>query len=209
VSVRNQTIMAVAGVLLALALLFLFFIRPRQADLAGVRTQIDQEEQQTQQLQTEVDRLRALQREAPQLQAALDRFLELVPQDDQVADFIFQVQSAASQAGVGFVQITPELPEQPPEGAALAEVRATVGAQGGFFAVQDFVRRLYDLDRAVRIDTVTMTGVQDDQEAAENGRIDVLLTTRVFFELPTGAAAGEAPAATTEPVPAVTPAPAP
>ncbi|HYZ46603.1 MAG TPA: type 4a pilus biogenesis protein PilO [Actinomycetota bacterium] len=207
-SARNQMILAVAGVLFALVLLFLFFIRPRQANLGQVRGQIEQEQQRTQQLQTEVTRLRALQREAPQLQAALDKFRELVPENDEVADFIFQVQSAANQAGVGFVQITPELPKQPPEGAPLAEVRATVGAQGGYFAVQDFVRRLYDLDRALRVDTVALTGVEDDQEAAEDGRVDVLLTTRVFFELPEGAAAA-APAGTTTTAPVPAPAPAP
>ena len=211
-SARNQMVLTMAGVLAVLALLFFFFVGPRRGQLNAVRAEVDRERQQTQQLQTELDRLRALQRQAPQLQAQLDRFRELVPEDDQVADFVFQVQSAANQAGVGFVQITPELPDHPPEGAPLAEVRATVGAQGGYFAVQDFVRRLYGMDRAVRIDTVTMTGVQDDQEAAENGRIDVLLTTRVFFELPAGSAAGAASAAVGETVPApaaTTPAPSP
>ena len=214
---RNQMVLTVVGVFVVLALMFFFFVGPRRGELTEVRAEVERERQQTQQLETELDRLRALQREAPQLQAALDRFRELVPEDDQVADFIFQVQTAANQAGVGFVQITPELPDQPPEGAPLAEVRATVGAKGGYFAVQDFVRRLYDLDRAVRIDTVTMTGVQDDQEAAEDGRVDVLLTTRVFFELPEGAAAGAgttttaptettpAPTETTEPAPAAAP----
>jgi Tfp pilus assembly protein PilO len=199
-------ILASVGVLLALTLLFFFFIRPRQGTLAETRAQVQQEQERTQQLQTEVARLRALQQEAPQLQAALDRFRELVPEQDEVADFIFQVQSAANQAGVGFVQITPELPKQPPEGAPLAEVRATVGAQGGYFAVQDFVRRLYDLDRALRIDTVTMTGIEDDEEAAKNGRIDVLLTTRVFFELPEGSAPGAAAGTTTTTAPTTAPA---
>jgi Tfp pilus assembly protein PilO len=206
VTARNQMVLAMVGVALVLLLLFVFFIRPRQGELADVRAQVDQEQQRTQQLQADVTRLRALSRQAPQLQATLDKFRELVPENDEVADFIFQVQSAANQAGVGFVQITPELPKQPPEGAPLAEVRATVGAQGGYYAVQDFVRRLYDLDRALRVDTVTMTGVEDEEEAAAHGRIDVQLVTRVFFELPEGAAS--APATATVPAPTTTPAPA-
>ena len=209
-NMRNQMILAVVGVALVLAALFLFFVRPRQGELSEVRAQVDQEQQRTQQLQADVTRLRALQREAPQLQATLDKFSELVPENDEVADFIFQVQEAANQAGVGFVQITPELPKQPPEGAPLAEVRATIGAHGGYYAVQDFVRRLYDLDRALRIDTVTMTGVEDDAEAAKSGRIEVQLITRVFFELPegtgasTGATAAAPAPATTTPPPATT-----
>ena len=203
---RNQSILAALGVALVLALLFMFFIKPRQGELGRVRDEISQEEQRSHQLRAELARLQALQEQAPELQAALDRFSELVPEHNEVADFIFQVQTAANQAGVHLEQITPELPKQPPEGAPLAEVRTTVGAQGGYFAVQDFVRRLYDLDRAARIDSVTMTGVEDEKEVREKGRIDVLLATRVFFELPEGAASGASTSTTTAPT-TTTPAP--
>lgn len=204
---RGQLILAVAGVVVVLLVVFLMLIKPRQSALGEVRAQVQTEQDRTQQLQTEVDRLQALQRNAPQLEATLARIRELVPRNNDVANFIFEVQNAAARAGVGFVQITPELPEQPPEGAPLAEVRATIGAKGGYFAVQDFVRRLYDLDRAVRIDTVTMTGVEDDQQAAEDGRIDVVMAARVFFELPEGVAAASATTPTTTTTPAPEPAP--
>ena len=208
---RIQIVVAGLCVVVVLALVFFVFTRPRQGELARVRADVQREQYRAQQLQSELARLRALQRNAPELQAQLDRFRELVPEDDDVANFIFQVQAAANQAGVGFVQITPELPKPPPEGAALAEVRATIGAKGGYFAVQDFVRRLYDLDRAVRIDNVNMTGVEDDEEAAENGRVDVQMAVRIFFELPEGAPAGGttttpgAPAPTTPPTTTTTP----
>ncbi|MFN2488480.1 MAG: type 4a pilus biogenesis protein PilO [Actinomycetota bacterium] len=199
---RNQIIVTGAGVALVLLLFFFFIIKPRAGELGDVQAQTQAEKDRTQQLQVDLDRLEALQANAPEFQATLDRFRELVPADNDVANFIFQVQTAANQAGVGFVQITPDLPEQPPEGAPLAEVRATIGAKGGYFAVQDFVRRLYDLDRALRIDVLTMTGVEDNQEAAENGRIDVQIAARVFFELPEGAAdAATAPTTTTTPAP--------
>ncbi|CAN5549805.1 hypothetical protein BH24ACT26_BH24ACT26_21880 [soil metagenome] len=198
---RGQLILAAAGVVVVLLVVFLMLIKPRQSALGEVRAQVQTEQDRTQQLQTEVDRLQALQRNAPQLEATLARIRELVPRNNDVANFIFEVQNAAARAGVGFVQITPELPEQPPEGAPLAEVRATIGAKGGYFAVQDFVRRLYDLDRAVRIDTVTMTGVEDDQQAAEDGRIDVVMAARVFFELPEGVAAASATTPAPEPAP--------
>lgn len=204
---RGQLILAAAGVVVVLLVVFLMLIKPRQSALGEVRAQVQTEQDRTQQLQTEVDRLQALQRNAPQLEATLARIRELVPRNNDVANFIFEVQNAAARAGVGFVQITPELPEQPPEGAPLAEVRATIGAKGGYFAVQDFVRRLYDLDRAVRIDTVTMTGVEDDQQAAEDGRIDVVMAVRVFFELPEGVAAASATTPTTTTTPAPEPAP--
>jgi Tfp pilus assembly protein PilO len=205
VTARRQIVLAAVGVVVVLALLFFSFVRPRQQELGRVQADVRAERDRTQKLDVELDRLQALKRNAPRLQATLDRFRELVPENDEVADFIFQVQTAANQSGVGFVQITPELPDQPLEGAPLAEVRATIGAKGGYFAIQDFVRRLYDLDRALRIDNVTMAGVEDDQQAAEDGRIDLVITSRVFFELPEDVP----PAAAPTPAPATAPAPAP
>ena len=193
-----RSVALVCSVLLLMVFFFLF-VKPRRAELGRVHEDVVQEQDRTQQLRTELARLEDLRDNAPRLQAALNRLMQLVPDSDQVPDFIFNVQNAAEQAGVGFVQITPELPKEPPEGAPLAEVRTTIGAKGGYFAVQDFVRRLYDLDRAVRIDNVTMTGTEDDQEAATNGRISVQLLARVFFDLPEGAATSSAATTGTAP----------
>jgi Tfp pilus assembly protein PilO len=200
VSARSQMIAAVAAVVVVLLAFYYFAIRSRQNELGLVRQDTQQERDLTQQLETELARREALQEDAPRLQAALDEMREFVPGDNQVANFIFQIQNAADQAGVGFLQITPELPKPPPEGARLAEVRTTIGAQGGYFAVQDFVRRLYDLDRAVRIDNLTMTGVEDDKEAADEGRVQLTLIARIFFGLPEGGATTSS--GTTEPAPA-------
>jgi Tfp pilus assembly protein PilO len=193
VSSRTQTIVASVCVALVILAFSLIFIRGRRNELGVVRADIQAEQDRTQQLQTELARLEALRDNEPQLRARLEELRQFVPERDDVANFIFQVQNAADAAGVGFVQITPELPKPPPEGAPLGEVRATIGAKGGYFAVQDFIRRLYDLDRAVRIDGLTLTGTEDEQ-AAEEGRIDVQLTSRIFFEPPAGAAATADPA---------------
>jgi Tfp pilus assembly protein PilO len=206
---RSQTIAAGAAVVVVLLAFYFLAIRSRQGELGKARQEVQQERDRTQQLEAELARREALRDDAPRLQAALDEARQLVPDSNEVANFIFQVQDAADQAGVGFLQITPELPKPPPEGAELAEVRSTIGAQGGYFAVQDFIRRLYDLDRAVRIDNLTMTGVESDEDAAQDGRVQVDMTARIFFDLPAGAAAAT-PGATTTTPPTTTPtAPAP
>jgi Tfp pilus assembly protein PilO len=191
---RTQAIVASVCVALVILAFSLIFIRGRRNELGLVRADIQAEQDRTQQLQTELTRLEALRDNEPQLRAELEELRQFVPDRDDVSNFIFQVQNAADAAGVGFVQITPELPKPPPEGAPLGEVRATIGAKGGYFAVQDFIRRLYDLDRAVRIDSLTLTGTEDEQ-AAESGRIDVQLISRIFFEPPAGATAAADPAA--------------
>ena len=205
---RTRMILAVVGVVAVAAVAYFLAVRPRQQELGRVRADVEQEENRTQQLQAELARLQQLQKNAPQLEARLARYRELVPEDDQVPNFIFQVQEAANQAGVGFVEIMPELPKPPPEGAEVAEVRALIGAKGGYFAVQDFFRRLYDLDRAVRVDNLTMAG--EENETTGETLVDLDMTARVFFELPegaTGAAATTTTTTTTAPAPAASPTP--
>ena len=201
-SARTRMIIAILAVVVVLLLLFFFLIRPRKSDLGELRTQVQAEEDRTQSLTAELARLQALQDKAPQLQAALDEIRDLVPQNNQVPNFLFQVQEAANQSGVTFLNIVPELPKPPPEGASVAEVRAQVTVKGGYFAVQDFIRRLTDLDRAVRIDTLSMTG-EEDTDTGET-LVSTTMSVRIFFELPGGVATGT----TTTSVPVET-APAP
>lgn len=201
---RARLILAiVAGVLLCVAVYFVL-VRSKQGELDTLNASIDTENSRTVQLEAELARLRDLQRRAPELQAELDRFRDLVPEGHETPNLIYLIDEAAKESGIDFANIAPELPKPPLEGAPLAEVRMTIGAKGGYFAIQDFIRRLYDLDRALRIDTLTMTG---SQELTGATIIDLQITARVFFDVPgaTGAVTG-APTDTTVP-PAETPAP--
>lgn len=199
---RSRLVIAIVAGALVCLLFYAFAIRPRQGELGDVRAQVDTENARTSQLQGQLAQLEALQQDAPKLEAQLSKIRELVPQDNEIPNFIFQVQEAANAAGVDFVEITPELPKQPPEGAPLAEVRATIGASGGYFAVQDFIRRLYDLDRAVRIDGLVLAQAQPDQAT-----VTFTSNVRVFFELPAGGATGTTTTTTT--TAPVAPAPVP
>ena len=197
-SVRARMIFTAVASVLVLVAFFFLFIKPRQNELGRVRDEVEQEEIRTVSLRSELRRLQALQENAPKLEAELARFRELVPRNHEVPNFIFLVQEAADEAGVDFVNITPELPKTPPEGAPVAEVRATIGAGGGYFSVQDFLRRLYDLDRALRVDSVTMAG-EEEETGATTLTLDMV--SRIFFEPPggvAGAATGTGTETTTE-----------
>ena len=203
---RTRIVLACVGALAVSAAFFFFFIRPRQGALAETRAQVERAENETVSLQAELDRRKALQANAPALEAELTEFRQLVPDTDEVANFIFLVEQAASQAGVGFVTITPELPKPPPEtvgaGTPLAEVRTTIDARGDYFSIQDFFRRLYELDRATRVDLVTMTAGAAEagapaEAAGAASDITLNMTARIFFEPPEGAI--NAAGATTSP----------
>jgi Tfp pilus assembly protein PilO len=208
---RARIVVAIVVVVAVCVAFFFLFVRDRQAELSEVRDDIEAARDETQRLEVQLSRLRDLQDNAAKLNARLVEIRKLIPQDDEVAQFIFQVQDEANRAGVRFVEITPELPKPPPEGAQVAEIRVIVGANGDYFAVQDFLRRLYELERALRIDIIAMTGVEDEETGEVT--IDLQATSRIFFEIPPGAAAvapapGGAPAPGATPAPGETPAPA-
>ena len=203
-SARAKMVVTVAVVFLVLLATYFFLIRSRRSELDAVNKDIAVEQDRTSLLNTELARLRALEKQAPQLQAALKKFTKLVPEDYEIPEFIFQVQQASAEAGLDFVKITPEIPKAPPETTAVGEVRMTVGARGGYFPVQDFMRRLYDLERAFRIDNFTMTGEQEAETGVTN--IDLQATARIFFQ---GTSNVAATTTTTTTAPAPTPAPSP
>ncbi len=202
---RNRLILTIAGVVVVLLLGYFFFLRPQQARLADVNDEIDTAETQTVELTSTLNRLQDLAENAPELRAQLDEVRELVPPEDEVANFIFQVQEAADQSGVGFLQITPTLPRPPLEGAALAEVGVQIRSRGGYFAIQDFIRRLYDLDRAVRMDSLQLAGSAETTEGQAAGRVEMTSGVRIFFELPPQPAVAVDPA--TGAVPEASPSP--
>lgn len=180
---RTRLFAVGAGFVAVALLMFMFLIRPRQGELADLDTQISTEENTTQAVQLELTRLQALEDNAPELQAQLKKVRGLVPRKASVERFMRQVQRVANEAGVEFVDISPEVAKPPPEGAALAEVRMTIGVGGDFFSVQDFIRRFYDLDRAVRID---LLGLSASEDVSGERVVTLTATARVFFELPPG-----------------------
>jgi Tfp pilus assembly protein PilO len=208
VNQRTRIILAGVAAFFVCLLFFFFFIRPRQGQLGDVNKSIDVALNEQQSLEGQLAQLEALRDQAPQMNALLEEIRGYVPKGNETANFILQVQEAANLAGVTVLQLTPELPKQPPEGAPLAEIRFTIRATGGYFALQDFVRRVYDLDRAVRIDTLAITR-PETQEDQESDDVEMTSTARVFFEIPPGAVVappGETTDTTTTPA---QPSPAP
>ena len=184
---RMQIIVTAIGVVVMLAVFFFLFIHSRQGELAATRDAVSAEQAKTSQLQTELARLQSIKDNVPKLRTALAKLREAVP------GVIVAIQSAADSAGIKYVATTPSPPVSPPEGGELAQISTVIGADGSYFALQDFVSRLYKLDRALRIDTLTMSSQTDTSSTgttAAAGPVTVHLdiTARIFFTPPEGAA---------------------
>jgi Tfp pilus assembly protein PilO len=193
---HKQIILGSVAIVLVMAMMFFFLVGPRRGKLADAKEQVIAAESQTVVLQTELARLESLQKRAPQLQAALDDISDLVPEDNRLSSFVFQVQQEANRSGLDFISITPTLPKTPPEGAPLAEIKLDIGAKGSFFTIQDFIRRLTELDRAVRVDGFTMATVEEEGSADV---VELTASARIFFEQPPGSAVPVAPGETPAP----------
>ncbi len=194
-SPRAQLIATIAGVVVVLLIFFLFFLKPRQTSLSDARAQVDSEQATTQQLSTQLAQLKSIKANAPQLRNQLAKLNGAVPDNDQIAGFILQVQKEADKAGVDFVQVTPAAPAIPPEGTSLGQVGVTIAADGSYFSLQDLVNRIYHFKRALRVDTLTMASQQSTSgttgtSATSSGpaTINMQLGVRIFFQPPPGAA---------------------
>ena len=75
---------------------------------------------------------------------------------------------------------------------------------GTYFTIQDFIRRVTELDRAVRVDGFSMAAVEE--EGSDESLIELTASARVFFEQSAaGAGTQTAAGATTTTAPAPAP----
>lgn len=197
---RRRILVAAVAALFVCGLFYMFFLRPRTSKVAEAKAAVVAAEGEQQALQLDLQRLEELKDNAPKLNALLERIRGYVPKGDEIPNFIFQAQEAANTAGVGLDKITPELPKPPAQPAPLAEVRITMTASGSFFSLQDFIRRLYTLDRALRIDTLSLAAAGQGPEGAQapdagttpttEDELTLTIAARIFFELPEGVVPG-------------------
>jgi type IV pilus assembly protein PilO len=194
-SVRLQAaLLAVLFVVLALLWFFLLY-RPSQSRIDELREEQDRTQQEIAQLEARLERLQELQRREPQLRAEFSRLEDALPTDPRLPDFILQVHEAANLAGVDFLSISPSLPASfsPPEGAdeppgpgELQAISVSVSTEGTYFALEDFIIRMERLQRAVRINTFSLSPT-GDVEPGVSPTLSVTFSMQMFVLAPDGA----------------------
>ncbi|HVE46369.1 MAG TPA: type II secretion system protein GspM [Acidimicrobiales bacterium] len=190
----NRRVLAIGAGAAAVILLVWYFVlwKPRADDLDKAKDRRASAEASAAQLQTEIDRLRADQRQEPLRRAQLERVRTLIPDEPNLAQFILDANDAAVRAGIDFISISPALPAAgtggaaapgapaAPAGAAPPEIKLAFQISGGYFQVLDFVNRLDALPRLVVTDGLTLS-------ADPSARMTVAVTARMFTHvLPPG-----------------------
>lgn len=143
----SRQIALVAG-LVAVLLIVVFFLllwRPQSERIAEIEAEREAAEQEQVELQARIDRLEEVRRDAPVYAADIVAAESVVPRETAMPPAFRQLQTAADDAGVELLSISPDRPtplEEGPEG--LAAIRISLEVNGEYFEIVDFLRRIED-----------------------------------------------------------------
>lgn len=144
---RQQQILGVAGLIavLLIALFYVFLWRPQSERIADIDAERENVEQQQTVLQQRINRLEEVRRDAPDYEGDIVAAESVVPRETAMPPAFRQLQTAADDAGVELVTITPSRPTQV-EGAdpGLAAIAISLQVNGEYFGLVDFLRRIED-----------------------------------------------------------------
>ncbi|MDX6285425.1 MAG: hypothetical protein QOG53_910 [Frankiales bacterium] len=175
------------GLLTAVAILavlaggWFLLVSPQRADAKQTRADTAEQEQQNQSLQSTIASLQAQHKNLPQVQAQLAKLATQLPSNPGLPALIRQLSSAADNAGVDLISITPSPPTVIASAAAttpvapagstagtpaarsvaapnnqLASVPLVIQVNGGYFQVEQFVSNLEALKRSFLTTQVDM-----------------------------------------------------
>jgi Tfp pilus assembly protein PilO len=140
-------------------------------------------------------RLRSLEAGRGAQQAQLKRLQGLIPAQPDVAGFILGANDAAVRSRVDWVSVAPAAAVAGAAGVPSA-IGVSIGVNGEFFALVDYLRRLEGLGRLVVVDSLQLS---PGAQAAGPLRLSATLSARIFTTAGTAPVAadpaGAAPAA--------------
>jgi Tfp pilus assembly protein PilO len=189
----NRRIMMFAGgaAFALLAVWFLLLWSPKGSELSAAKERKTTAEQKVSELQLKLARLQDAQRREPELQATNDRLASAVPAEPQLAQFILDVNDAATKAAVDFVAISPSPVSLPKIAGQPSVVTVKLTVSGDYHATLDFLDRLADLSRVLVLDEVNLIPTSD------GSKLDAELGGNIFTtRIPTPQGATTAPTAT-------------
>lgn len=165
---------------------------PQGDKIEKAKTEQAAAEARSAELATRLDRLKRLEKNKEELDAARTLFATLIPDSDELDTFLLDIHAKAQASGIEFMSIAPAKPAPAtaaPAGAAAPGGAISVGlsmqASGDYFALLRFLEQVRDGERLVTIDNLTMSG-------GEGGNLTASISGRMFIR---GATPAPAPVA--------------
>jgi Tfp pilus assembly protein PilO len=212
---RQWLAISLVALLAILAGGWFLLIAPERSEAAELRAQAEAEQLTNEQLETQLEVLRARAVQLPAKRAELVEVAEKVPAGPSLPELVRALTAAARDAGVALTSVTPGAPAAlaapvpaapvaPVEGAAavpgpaasgLSEVPVVLEAEGDFYELEQFLAELEDLPRALRV-TALVVQAGEDSGTASSERLRATVTASAYMR----AASAPPPAVPAAPV---------
>lgn len=151
---RRTVLVALASVL-SVVVWYVALFGPQRAEQRRVNKELAAAERQEQELSATLDRLRRLEAQRGDHEAQLARMRRLIPPEPGVGGFILAANHAALTSGVDWVSVAPAAPAAG-TGGAPTTIALSIGVDGGFFAVLEYLRALEGLERLIVVDSLQL-----------------------------------------------------
>lgn len=190
--VRLTRLLATVLLLALVAVLWLFVLQPQRSAIEQARSDLALAQEQQTRLTTREAQLLQLLDQAPQIAAQAQALFEAVPQTAELPALLGQLSDAATSAGIAAENVsvintaipTPIADEDPAAaqaaeelGVALGSIAIDISATGSEAELLEFQQNLENLERALLIESVSMSTAQDDptnQTMSVAGRLFIL-----------------------------------
>jgi len=197
---RSSIALIALGSVLVIVVWFMFLINPKRSELSDIDDQIADTQVQAQGVRGEVAALKDIRDSELTYRRAIAEVESSIPATPDLAAFIEAIDLLSIETGVEVLSLTPSPPSPLVEGQLFQALSINIDAQGQFFEALGFLYGLQDLDRLVKINSVTMTTL-----TTGDGNREVSMTLRgSIFTLAT-----DLPTPTVEPPPEPEEEPAP
>lgn len=144
------------AVLLALVAAAIIFVFPQSGRVRAAEAELNAVEAELTGLQGELAQLRSYAQSGE-----LDRQLVIarsqIPSTPDLEGLIADIEGAAARSGVTLATISPTNPV-PNESGSLAAMSVGITASGDYFGLAEFLFHLENMDRLMRVASITMSG---------------------------------------------------
>lgn len=140
---------AALGLILVLALYWLFLWSPKSERVAEIEEQIEQTIASQQDVRRDIAELEEVRSRVARIEAGLAASQSIIPRDSGLPGALRQLQLAAQDAGATLVSVQPGRPTAVEEDEVAGEIQLarlplSVQVRGSYFQLVDFLRRVED-----------------------------------------------------------------
>jgi Tfp pilus assembly protein PilO len=196
-SSKSALILAVAVLVVAALAFAAFLVYPKWQEIGELNDQIAVAQQEIDQAQSVLEQRQAVKADAAQTNAELLRLSNELPESPELPSLIIQLQDTTNEAGVEFISLTPV---EPVQNTGYSTVKLNLQIAGAWADVIDFMHRISNLTRQVRIVgyTVTPIALESTAGSSDTHRVNVTIELEVYTLAPTTQAGAAVPPAPTQ-----------